>query len=112
VDDRHQQTLQRLNAGFRELYARGLDRNDEFEADRIGVILAARAGYDPYGLPAVLQTIGAQSEANSDLSLLFKTHPAPAQRLSQLERFYPQLDTYARQPTLAERYQQQTRMLR
>lgn len=112
VDDRQQQTLQRLNAGFRELYARGLDRDDEFEADRMGLILATRAGYDPYGLPAVLQTLGALSATDSDLSLLFKTHPAPAQRLSALERYYPQLEAYARQPALAERYQQQTRMLR
>ncbi|MFU8838173.1 MAG: M48 family metalloprotease [Thiohalomonadaceae bacterium] len=112
VDERRQQTLQRLNAGFRELYARGLDRDDEFEADRIGVILASRAGYDPYGLPAVLQTLGALSATDSDLSLLFKTHPAPAQRLSALERYYPQLDAHARQPVLAERYHQQTRMLR
>ena len=112
VDARQQQTLQRLNAGFRELYARGLDRDDEFEADRIGVILAARAGYDPYGLPAVLQTLGALSATDSDLSLLFKTHPAPAQRLSALERYYPQLEAHARQPALAERYQQQTRILR
>ncbi len=40
-----------------EIYARGLDKEDEFEADRMGVVIAARAGYDPYGLPAVLQTL-------------------------------------------------------
>lgn len=37
------------------MYARGLGKDDEFEADRMGIVIAARAGYDPYGLPAVLQ---------------------------------------------------------
>jgi predicted Zn-dependent protease len=42
-----------------EMYLRGLDRGDELEADRLGVVIAARAGYDPYGLPAVLQKLQA-----------------------------------------------------
>ncbi len=41
----------------RDLYARGLDQGDEFDADRSGVALAARAGFDPYGLVAVLQQL-------------------------------------------------------
>ncbi|PWT76562.1 MAG: peptidase M48, partial [Proteobacteria bacterium] len=39
----------------KELYAKGLDKSDEFEADRMGFVLAARAGYDPWGLPSALQ---------------------------------------------------------
>jgi predicted Zn-dependent protease len=48
---------QMLIAGGTELLTRGLDKSDEFEADRVGVVFAARGGYDPYGLPAVLQTL-------------------------------------------------------
>ena len=33
-----------------EILARGLDKDAEFEADRMGVVLAARAGYEPFGL--------------------------------------------------------------
>jgi predicted Zn-dependent protease len=33
-----------------EVFARGLDKSAEFEADQIGIVLAARAGYSPYGL--------------------------------------------------------------
>ena len=111
LDEDRQRQLERISNGFRDLYSRGLERDDEYEADRMGVILAARAGYDPYGLPAVLQTLGALNPADSDLALLFGTHPSPAQRLSRLERHYPQLDRYAGQAMLAERYRQQTRML-
>jgi beta-barrel assembly-enhancing protease len=67
-----------------EIMARGLDRDAEFEADRIGVVLAARAGYDPYGLPSVLQEISHFSGADSSVALLFKTHPHPDERLARL----------------------------
>ena len=45
---------------------------------------AARAGYDPYGLPAVLQEIGAVSKDADSVSLLIKTHPLPDERLAML----------------------------
>lgn len=111
LDAERQAQLQRISGSFRELYARGLDRDDEYEADRMGVILAARAGYDPYGLPAVLQALHALNAQDSSLALLFKTHPAPAQRLARLETFYPELDRYAGQPTIATRFRQQVRVL-
>lgn len=69
-----------------EMYARGLDKDDELEADRMGIVIAARAGYDPYGLPAVLQTLQALNAEDSTLALMFKTHPAPADRLEALEK--------------------------
>jgi hypothetical protein len=67
-----------------EVLARGLDKSAEFEADRIGVVLAARAGYSPYGLVEVLHLLAARSAEDSSLALLFKTHPAPGERLTQL----------------------------
>lgn len=67
-----------------EIFARTLDKNAEFEADRIAVILAARAGYDPFGLPTVLQDLGRVAKDDSRVKLLFKTHPAPDDRLAQL----------------------------
>ena len=89
-----------------ELYARGLDKGDEFEADRMGVVIAARAGYDPYGLPAVLQTLGAINPQDSNLALMFKTHPAPQKRLELLDGLMTgSMDRYAGQPVMAERFQ-------
>jgi predicted Zn-dependent protease len=69
-----------------EVYARGLDKNDEFEADRMGIVIATRAGYDPYGLPAVLQMLDSINAQDSSLALMFKTHPAPHDRLSLLDK--------------------------
>lgn len=72
-----------LNVG-RKLYASGLDQGDELEADRLGVVIAARAGYDPYGLPSVLQLLQAQSASDGGFALLFATHPAPGMRIEAL----------------------------
>jgi predicted Zn-dependent protease len=67
-----------------EVVARSLDKNAEFEADRIAVVLAARAGYDAYGLPEVLQQIGHFAKDDGNVALLFKTHPHPDERLGRL----------------------------
>ena len=87
-----------------EVFTRGLDKGDELEADRLGVAIAARGGYDAYGLPAVLQSLQAMNPQDSGLALMFKTHPAPAERLDALERLQGLLDAYAAQPQLAERF--------
>ena len=88
-----------------ELYARGLDKDDEYESDRIGVVVAARAGYDPYGLPAVLQTLEAMNPQDGTLALMFKTHPAPQQRLQLLDRLMSgKLDRYSEQPVVEDRF--------
>jgi beta-barrel assembly-enhancing protease len=73
-----------INAA-RNVIAKGLDKGDEFEADRLGVVIAARAGFDAYGLPAVLQMLEAQSGNDNAFSLMFSTHPSPADRMQQLD---------------------------
>ncbi len=77
-------TVQKLIGSGAEICARSLDKDAEFEADRIGVVLAGRAGYDPYGLPSVLQEIGHSSKDDGSVALLFKTHPHPDDRLARL----------------------------
>jgi predicted Zn-dependent protease len=90
-----------------EIYSRGLDKSDELEADRLGVVIAARGGYDAYGLPAVLQTLQAMNAQDSALALMFKTHPAPAERLDALSaKMQPTLDAYAGQPGVEGRFRQ------
>lgn len=70
----------------RNLYARGLDQSDEFEADRRGVALAAASGFDPYGLPAALQVLRAAAPGNPMFTLSLATHPPAEQRLDQLQQ--------------------------
>jgi predicted Zn-dependent protease len=96
-----------------ELYTRGLDKSDELEADRVGVVIAARAGYDSYGLPSVLQTLQAMNAQDSTLALMFKTHPSPGERLQALtEKMHAVLDAHAMQPQLAERFAAETKKAR
>ncbi len=95
-----------------EMYARGLDKGDELEADRLGVVVAARAGYDAYGLPTVLQSLQAMNAQDSGLALMFKTHPAPAERLDALHAMQATLDRYSSQPQLTGRFATEVRAAR
>jgi predicted Zn-dependent protease len=81
---RNPELVNSLIGPTKELYTKGLDRSDEFEADRMGVVLAARAGYDPWGLPAALQQLATIKPDDNAVALLFKTHPAPSARLDKL----------------------------
>lgn len=67
------------------MYSSGLDKGDEYDADRLGVIYATRAGYDPYGLPRVIN-LYASKAGSSGFELLFSTHPSPQDRLQQLDK--------------------------
>jgi beta-barrel assembly-enhancing protease len=87
-----------------EISARSLDKDAEFEADRMGMVLATRAGYDAYGLAEVLQTIGQTNKSDSSVALLFKTHPAPDERLAKLgDSAGSKLDKVAEGKTLEAR---------
>jgi predicted Zn-dependent protease len=58
-------------------------RNDEVEADRIGVELAARAGYDPRGAVAVWQKMLKNTSGGPPQFL--STHPSSESRLRDLQ---------------------------
>ena len=101
---RNQQKLNVLiNAGT-QLYARGLDRHDEYEADRLGVVYAARAGYDAFALQSVLATLDSIHADSEKIALLTKTHPSFSDRLNNLDlAMGVRLDKYGRQSQLAGR---------
>ncbi|KAA2286050.1 M48 family metalloprotease [Arenimonas fontis] len=68
-----------------EVLVKGLDRQDEYDADLAGMVLAARGGYNPFGLVGVLHTLDAAKPEDRNLALLFSTHPNAASRLERLE---------------------------
>ena len=76
--------VQNLIGNGAEIMARGLDKNAEYEADRVGLVYAARAGYTPWGLPGALQAMASLPAKDGRTGLLFKTHPHPADRLAAL----------------------------
>lgn len=97
--------LAKLATAGTQMYVRGLDKEDEFEADRMGVVIAARAGYDPYGLPAVLQTLQSVNPSAAGLALMFRTHPAFSARLDMLAQVMTgPFDRFEQQPALAARF--------
>lgn len=84
-----------VGAGM-EVYAKGLDRDDELEADRMGVVVAARGGYDPYGLPAMLMSLYERNADDEALAFLVSTHPPAAERLRNLDQAMAgRLDTFS-----------------
>lgn len=79
-----------------EVLARGLDKQDEYQADVHGMVIAARAGYNPFAMAGVLQTLDASGPEDRSMALMFSTHPTAASRLEMLEqRVGTKLDAYA-----------------
>jgi predicted Zn-dependent protease len=60
-------------------------RKHEVESDRIGVELAARAGYDPRAAITLWQKMATQSKGGPPE--LLSTHPAPENRMRDLEDY-------------------------
>ncbi|HEU5282797.1 MAG TPA: M48 family metalloprotease [Burkholderiales bacterium] len=110
--NRNEQLVNALIGPTKELYARGLDKSDEFEADRMGVVLAARAGYDPWGLPNAVQTLSSIKPDDNAVALLFKTHPAPSARLERLAAAMGESFDAMQGPRNEERYRQATARIR
>ena len=96
--------IQGLIGNGAEIMARGLDKSAEYEADRLGMVFASRAGYDPFAMFKVLEKIEAAAAADSGpVALLYKTHPRPADRLDALaDASGPRFDQLAG-PTLDQR---------
>ena len=62
-----------------KLLENGLSREDELDADRAGVLLAAKTGYDATAFKEVVSRLG--DSKGSVFAHLHKTHPPTAQRV-------------------------------
>lgn len=102
---RSNQMTSQIVGQVKDMYLRGLDKGDEFEADSMGTVIASRAGYDPFALMAVLQTLDSIDPEDSGLALLYKTHPPASDRLDKLEPVLEQFDDPAEDsPELQKRF--------
>jgi beta-barrel assembly-enhancing protease len=87
-----------------QLIARGLDKSAEYEADRDGVVIAARAGYDSSALITVMERLKALKPGAADTALLFSTHPSPQARIEALTgAATPQIESAAELSAAAAR---------
>ena len=69
-------------AGYQSLVATKFSRTDEAEADRIGLELAARAGYDPRAAASLWQKM--QKLGGSQPPQFLSTHPSTASRITDV----------------------------
>ncbi len=92
-----------VNTGV-ELYAKGLDKDDEFEADEVGVVIATRGGYQPEGLLGVLMTLENLNPEDDSFALMFKTHPPASERLAKLQAMIGEkLENFQQAPRIEQR---------
>jgi predicted Zn-dependent protease len=75
-------------AGYQALLATRFSRTDESEADRIGLELAARAGYDPRAGVTLWQKMTSASQGGKPPEFL-SSHPADASRVKQIQELLP-----------------------
>jgi len=68
-------------------------RKHEFEADKLGLIFMAMAGYDPNEAPKFWERMKALSGGNAPPQFL-STHPADAKRISELQAAIPEAMKY------------------
>lgn len=80
----------------------GYSREDESEADSLGVEYAAGAGYDPQGLPTFVAHLNRHA-GEGPVAELFATHEAPDARLARLARIVAR-DSLRGGVTLPERF--------
>mgnify|MGYP000945311774 CR=1 FL=1 len=71
-------------------------RDNEAEADHMGLIFAAMAGYDPQVAIGFWQRMAANS-GNSSGSDLFSDHPSDAKRIAALQKLMPEALAYYKQ---------------
>jgi predicted Zn-dependent protease len=64
-------------------------RQQESEADHIGIILMAKAGYDPHASVELWKRMQAAATGQRPSEWL-STHPSEATRIQQLERWMPE----------------------
>jgi predicted Zn-dependent protease len=76
-------------------------RANETEADRVGLGILARAGFDPEGMPAFFETMSRRagsSEAN--IPEMLRTHPVTVNRIAETKERAAQIETEPQPDTL------------
>jgi len=63
-------------------------RIQEYEADQIGLVLSAQAGYNPRAALSFWEKFGASGETPPEY---LSTHPAPTNRIAEIKALLPKV---------------------
>lgn len=92
------EAVQAVNLGYGVVSTVGValpfSRTQEYEADHIGILLMAKAGYDPQEAPGFFERM-LQTKQGSPPEFL-STHPADQSRIRQLRSYIPEAMKYYR----------------
>jgi predicted Zn-dependent protease len=80
-----------------EAWSSGFSRSQESEADHIGLVFAAMAGYDPRVAVTFWQRMAAASTGGG--SSIFSDHPSDAKRIKQIQGWMPEALKYYKPAT-------------
>jgi len=85
-----------LNAVFLKF-----SRDDEYEADRVGAQMMAKAGYDPVAMATFFALLRSEQGRNpGKLEQFFSSHPAPADREARIRQLAANLGSSGRTTVL------------
>ncbi|HPN83709.1 MAG TPA: M48 family metallopeptidase [Victivallales bacterium] len=69
-------------------------RVHEYEADRIGMILMAKAGYDPNAALSFWEKMSAKENSVSALMEFLSTHPISSNRIAEMKKVLPEAQKF------------------
>lgn len=88
-------TLQNLGASVigvgAKAWSSGFSRSQESEADHMGLIFAAMAGYDPSVAVDFWQRMAAEGKSSNSI---FSDHPSDEKRIKQIKEWLPEAQKY------------------
>jgi len=94
---------QLAGAAYKTIISNAFDRDDEIEADRVGIGLANKAGYSPHGLSQVLTRLQERNKDQDQPNGLFASHPLVKDRVASIAAAITQ-GQLAASATVAARY--------
>jgi predicted Zn-dependent protease len=108
------QTTELLGALGSKLYLASYSRDNERQADELGQMYMAKAGYNPMGLADTMELFMKESQRDpSFVEVLFATHPMSSERYTVTkERAEKSYSSLRNAPTNRERYMDYTQEVR
>ncbi len=84
-----------------QLGALAYSRKHEAEADKLGLVFMAMAGYDPQEAVAFWQRMAKQSKGDGGFEI-FRTHPSDENRIAEIKKFMPKAKKYYKPASAAK----------